>query len=89
LDTVSFVTNEPYSEINKTTAYAVNWQVKEKLNYNGKSELMDLDKLFRIAKESVYRGYLPIETLTPGDPFQIVPPFFKQVKTALEKVMAG
>jgi sugar phosphate isomerase/epimerase len=87
LDTGSFVTNEPYSEIRKTTAYAVNWQVKEKLNYNGKSELMDLEKLFRIAKESGYRGYLPIETLTPGDPFQIVPPFLKQVKAALQSVM--
>jgi sugar phosphate isomerase/epimerase len=87
LDTGSFVTNEPYSEIQKTTGYAVNWQVKEKLNYNGKSELMDLEKLFRIAKESNYRGYLPIETLSPGDPFKIVPPFLKLVKTALDKVL--
>jgi sugar phosphate isomerase/epimerase len=89
LDTGSFVTNEPYSEIRKTTAWAVNWQVKEKLNYNGKSEAMDLEKLLRIAKDSVYRGYLPIETLSPGDPFQIIPPFFKQVKTALQTVMGN
>lgn len=87
LDTGSFVTNEPYSEIEKTTQYAVNWQVKEKLNYNGKSENMDLEKLFRIIYASSYRGYLPIETLSPGDPFQIVPPFLKLVKDALEKVM--
>lgn len=87
LDTGSFVTNEPYSEIAKTTKYAVNWQVKEKLNYNGTTALMDLEKLFSIAKGSTYRGYLPIETLTPGDPFQIVPPFFKKVKEALQKVM--
>jgi hypothetical protein len=89
LDTGSFVTNEPYSEIEKTTQYAVNWQVKEKLNYNGKSENMDLEKLFRIIYASSYRGYLPIETLSPGDPFQIVPPFLKLVKDALEKVMKG
>jgi sugar phosphate isomerase/epimerase len=89
LDTGSFVTNEPYSEIRKTTGYAVNWQVKEKLDYNGKSSLMDLEKLFSIAKESVYRGYLPIETLSPGDPFQIVPPFLRQVKAALQKVMSS
>lgn len=88
LDTGSFVTNEPYSEIEKTTQYAVNWQVKEKLNYNGKSENMNLEKLFRIIYASSYRGYLPIETLSPGDPFQIVPPFLKLVKDALEKVMA-
>ncbi len=87
LDTGSFVTNEPYSEIQKTTGYAVNWQVKERLNYNGKSELMDLEKLFTIARNSSYRGYLPIETLSPGDPFKIVPPFLQQVRNALQKVM--
>jgi len=87
LDTGSFVTLEPYSEIKKTADYAVNWQVKEKLNYNGKSELMDLEKLFRIINSSSYRGYLPIETLSPGDPFAIVPVFLKQVREALDKVV--
>ena len=89
LDTGSFVTEEPYSEIKKTAQYAVNWQIKEHLNYNGKQEDMDLEKLFRIVYASSYRGYLPIETLSPGDPFQIVPPFLKKVKDALEKVMNG
>ena len=73
LDTGSFITNEPYSEIEKTTPWAVNWQVKEKISYNGKSEDMDLERLFHIARNSSYRGYLPIETLSPGDPFGIVP----------------
>ena len=89
LDTGSFVTEEPYSEIKKTAAYAVNWQIKEQLNYNGKQEDMDLEKIFRIVQASSYRGYLPIETLSPGDPFQIVPPFLKKVKDALGKVMNG
>jgi sugar phosphate isomerase/epimerase len=88
LDTGSFVTREPYSEIEKAANYAVNWQVKEKLNYNGKTENMDLGKLFRIVNDSNYRGYLPIETLSPGDPFLIVPPFLKQVRTALENVVS-
>jgi sugar phosphate isomerase/epimerase len=87
LDTGSFVTNEPYSEIQKTAPFAVNWQVKERLNYNGRNEMMDLEKLFSIINASSYRGYLPIETLTPGDPFTIIPPFLKLVKTALEKVV--
>jgi sugar phosphate isomerase/epimerase len=85
LDTGSFVTNEPYSEIEKVISYAVNWQIKEKLNYNGKSENMDLLRLFRIIKASTYRGYLPIETLSPGDPNVIIPPFLKQVRDAMEK----
>ncbi len=89
LDTGSFVTEDPYSEIEKMTKYAVNWQVKEKLTYNGKSEDMDLNRLCRIINASEYRGYLPIETLSPGDPFQIVPPFLKLVRAALEKAMNG
>ncbi len=80
LDTGSFVTEEPYSEMAKAASYAVNWQIKEKLNYNGKVEDMDLQKLAQIIHASPYRGYLPIETLSPGDPFQIVPPFLKKVK---------
>jgi sugar phosphate isomerase/epimerase len=88
LDTGSFVTNEPYGEIAKAIPYAVNWQIKETLTYQGKRENMDLEKLFRIIKESPYRGYLPIETLSPGDPFAIVPPFLKLVRTAMEKVMS-
>ncbi len=87
LDTGSFITEEPYNEIKKTAAYAVNWQVKEKLNYKGKTELMDLDRLSRIIYESSYRGYLPIETLSAGDPFVIVPGFVKKVREALEKAM--
>lgn len=88
LDTGSFVTNEPYSEIEKMTSYAVNWQVKEKLNYEGKETLMDLVKLFSIVKASGYRGYLPIETLSAGDPFVIVPVFLKEVREALDKATA-
>jgi sugar phosphate isomerase/epimerase len=87
LDTGSFVTNEPYSEIEKAIPYAVNWQIKEKFNYNGKTENMDLVKLFRIIHSSTYRGYLPIETLGEGDPFVIIPPFLKQVRDAMEKAV--
>lgn len=86
LDTGSFITLDPYQEVQKTANYAVNWQVKEKVAVNGKIEMMDLEKLFRIIQDSKYRGYLPIETLSAGDPFQIVPLFFKQVKEAMSKV---
>ena len=84
LDTGSFITLEPYGEIAKAAPYAVNWQVKEKLAYNGQQQNMDLQRLFTIIRDSPYRGYLPIETLSAGDPFQIVPPFLQQVKAALD-----
>lgn len=84
LDTGSFVTEEPYSEMEKVTKYAVNWQIKEKLVYQGNTTDMDLLHLSNIIHASRYRGYLPIETLSPGDPFVIVPPFLAKVKQALE-----
>lgn len=87
LDTGSYATREPYSEISKTVEFAVNWQVKELVKSFGKTEDMNLEKIFRIAKNSNYRGYLPIETLSPGDPFKIVPPFLQKVRTALATVM--
>ncbi len=85
LDTGSFVTKEPYGEIASASPYAVNWQIKEKLTYQNQTQDMDLDKLFRIIQASPYRGYLPIETLSAGDPFKIVPPFLQLVRTAMEK----
>lgn len=87
LDTGSFVTLEPYNEIEKTAAYAVNWQVKETLAYKGKTVPMNLEKLFGIVHASTYRGYLPIETLGTGDPFLVVPVFLQKVKTALSRVV--
>ena len=89
LDTGSFVTNEPYSEMEKSIPFAVNWQIKEKLNYNGKNENMDLTRLFKIIKASKYRGYLPIETLSPGDPYTVIPPFLNQVRKAMTTVMTS
>ena len=71
----------------KSIPFAVNWQIKEKLNYNGKNENMDLTRLFKIIKASNYRGYLPIETLSPGDPYTVIPPFLNQVRKAMTTVM--
>lgn len=89
LDTGSFITEEPYGEIEKTSSWAVNWQIKEKLNYLGTLSDMNLDRLCRIIQSSAYRGYLPIETLSPGDPFVLVPPFLQKVRTALAKATAN
>jgi sugar phosphate isomerase/epimerase len=83
LDIGSYRTNDPYSEIDNTAKYAVNWQIKEKIVVNGREEKPDLVKIMNIIKKSGYRGYLPIETLGPGDPKQKVPQFLAQVRTAL------
>lgn len=83
LDTGSYRVGDPYEEIAKTANYAVNWQVKEKIFINGEEQETDLDKLTGIIKGSKYRGYLPIETLGPGDPKVKVPNLLNKLKKAL------
>src|SRR5690606_3240078 len=83
LDTGSYTGEDPYGEIEKTVPFAVNWQVKELNNKNGVAEPVDLDKLMGTIKTSTYRGYLPSETLGPGDPFVKVPAFLEKVRRAL------
>ncbi len=85
LDIGSFHGPDPYEEIARCIPYAVNWQVKENVYPGGKEEKVDLKKLFSLVYASGYRGYLPVETLGPGDPFEKVPVFLKEVKEALYK----
>ncbi|MEP7108106.1 MAG: sugar phosphate isomerase/epimerase family protein [Ferruginibacter sp.] len=68
LDTGSYRVLDPYEEITRSIKYTVNWQIKEKVFINGSEQETDMDKLMKIIKASVYKGYLPIETLGNGDP---------------------
>jgi sugar phosphate isomerase/epimerase len=83
LDIGSFRIGDPYPEIARCIPYAVNWQIKELVYTNNKEEKVNLDKLFTIIRNSSYNGYLPIETLGPGDPFVKIPVFLEEVRTAL------
>ena len=82
LDTGTFVSPEPYTEISKATPLAVNWQLKEKLIIDGKQTLMDLPRLCKIIRECGYRGNVPIETLGLNDPINEVPVFLDKVRKA-------
>lgn len=84
LDTGSYRIGDPYEQIARTIPYAVNWQVKENIFVNGQEEKTNLKRLFKIIKESGYRGYIPIETLGKGDPNEKVPRFMAEVKNALK-----
>ena len=63
VDTGYFLTADPYKDMAAVTPYAVNWQVKEKVDGQEMNVKIDLKKIVRIAREAGYRGYLPIETL--------------------------
>jgi sugar phosphate isomerase/epimerase len=63
VDTGYFISSDPYKEIAAVAPYAVNWQVKTHIGGKGATVKSDLKRIVRIARESGYRGYLPIETL--------------------------
>ncbi len=86
LDIGSYRVNNPYEEILKNIKYAITWQIKENVWINGKETPTDFVKLFKIIKENGYRGYLPLETLGEGDPFDNVPVLLENVKTAIQKI---
>jgi sugar phosphate isomerase/epimerase len=90
VDTGYFKAEDPYAEIEKAAPYAVNWQVKQSpMGVEKEAEApTDLKRLFTIVRKSGYRGYLPIETLSPRgggnyDPFVVVPKFLAEVRAAL------
>jgi sugar phosphate isomerase/epimerase len=87
VDTGYFQTPDPYQDIARVIPYAVNWQIKEKLDGAAGSNKTDLKKLVRIIRASGYRGYLPIETLSvkgqPYDPRARVTELLGQLREAL------
>ena len=83
LDIGSYRKGDPYAEIEKNIMKAVTWQIKENVWINGKETPVDLKKLFQIIKKAGYRGYLPLETLGAGDPYQKVPNLLNEVRQVL------
>lgn len=86
LDIGSYRQKDPYAEIEQNIKYAVTWQFKEYVWIDGKETPTDYVKLLQIVKKAGYRGYLPLETLGPGDPYQKVPVLLDKVKNALQIV---
>jgi len=83
LDTGSYRIHDPYEETAKTAKYAVNWQLKENVFINGIEKPADIQKLIDIIRASGYRGYVPIETLGPGDAKSKVTELYKKVREAI------
>ena len=78
-------TDNPYKEIEQVVPYAINWQIKETVYINNVETKTDLKKIVAIFKSSRYRGYIPIETLGPGDPKEKVARYYNEVKSAVEE----
>ena len=95
VDTGYFKADDPYAEMAKAAPYAVNWQIKQS-PYGVEKEAeapMDLKRLLKIVRASGYRGYLPIETLSPRgnggtyDPYTVVPRFLAELRQAIAETV--
>ena len=76
-------TDDPYAEIALLAPYAYTWQVKELVYRRNKEERVDLKQVARILKDARYRGYVPIETLGPGDPKEKVRRYLDEFRAAI------
>lgn len=77
------MTGDPYREIARLAPHAYTWQVKELVYRNNVEERVDLRQVVRILRDVGYRGYVPIETLGPGDAREKVRRFFGEFRDAL------
>lgn len=89
VDTGFFLTPDPYADIARVTPYAVNWQIKEKIDTKDGKSKTDMKRLVRIIRENGYRGYLPIETLSSAgsdyDPKVRVAQLLKDLREELQQ----
>ncbi|MGB8705233.1 MAG: sugar phosphate isomerase/epimerase family protein [Gillisia sp.] len=98
VDTGYFLTSNPYDDMKEVMPYAINFLLKESPSPKDHSIEMNLSKVMSILKESNFRGYVPLETLSDKhsrnqkkiskkyDPYQEVPVFLENVwKAAAQK----
>jgi len=83
LDVGSYHSSDPYKDIAATAKYAITWQMKEKVFVNDTQVESDYVKIIDIVKSCGYRGYLPLETLGAGDPYQKVEFLYNKVRKIL------
>lgn len=87
VDTGKYLTDDPYADIALMAPYAVNWQIKETTRSEVTSPKTDMNKLVTIIRQSGYRGYVPIETLSmrrPGyDSYVEVPKMLAELRAAI------
>lgn len=83
LDIGSLRQGDPYAEIEKLVPYAVTWQLKESVWQGGREVPTDVGRIKAIIDKAGYRGFLPIETLGPGDPREKLARFLPVVRRSI------
>jgi sugar phosphate isomerase/epimerase len=86
LDIGSLHADNPYHEIQKLAPYANYWFIKEHVHPNGNKTPVDMKKIASIIKNDGYQGYISFESLSDGDPKQIVASMFDSFRNEYEKL---
>ncbi|MFK5974403.1 MAG: sugar phosphate isomerase/epimerase family protein [Flavobacteriaceae bacterium] len=86
LDIGSLHSEDTYEEIKKLAPYANYWLIKEHVFPNGTKQTVDMKKIAAILKNEDYRGYVSFESLSDGDPKEIVSGLFDSFRNEFEKI---
>jgi len=86
LDVGSLRKGDPYEEIGKLAPYADYWFIKEFVYRNDKPEPVNMKKLSNIVVQSGYNGYVSFESLSDGEPTEIVTSMFNAFKKAFQEI---
>lgn len=83
LDCGSLPAANPYEDIEKLAPYANYWFVKEHVKTEDSTKIpADLAKIASIIKNQNYQGYVSFESLSEGDPKEIIKDMFYTFKNA-------
>jgi sugar phosphate isomerase/epimerase len=82
-DTGGFRSADTYADTAETIKHTVNWQIKEKIFVNNVEMDTDISKLMGIIKKSCYKGYIPIETLGPGNAHEKITKLMTEIRKHL------
>ena len=86
LDIGSLRTGNSYDEIEKLAPYADYWFIKEYVYPGGNKTPVDMKKIATIIKNQGYRGYISFESLSDGDPKQIITSMCDSFKAEYESI---
>lgn len=87
LDTGSLPSENTYDEIEKLAPYGNYWFIKEHVKTKNSVKVpVDLKKMASIIKNQGYQGYVSFESLSEGDPKEIIKSMFHTFKNEYEEL---
>ncbi|MCA9262459.1 MAG: sugar phosphate isomerase/epimerase [Planctomycetales bacterium] len=75
--------SDPYGDMARIAPYAVNAQMKARINSQNGSQAADFPRIVGILREAGYRGYLTFEYEEKPDPYEEIPKYLDQLRAAL------